>query len=357
MRRRARSLLTAVGVSLGVGLIVALLSISAGVQTTVNGIIHLGGADFGVFQGHITDLTRSQLPEGLATQVAAQPGVKAVAAIKLEVTTVDGVDSFLVFGLNPTEFAAQQFVITQGTRPTGNQVLLGDHAASQLKLGPGDRVNVAGHSLQVSGVFHSGNTFEDGSVVGPLALVEQVAGTPGELTSVGVIVRAGVSPSQVAKQLEQHFPGLVSVTDPGQAVQIDTTSQLLISVGWVFGIVALLVGGVGVTNTMAMSVMERSQEIGILRAVGWPGRRVALLILAESMVICLLALGIGLLLGYIGAQVLVAQGSLSALVSPIFGPSVFAWGLAFSLGVGMLGAIYPVWRAIRLSPIQALRRE
>ena len=357
MRRRARSMLTAVGVALGVGLIVALLSISAGVQLAVGNIIHIGRADFGLFQGQVTDLTRSQLPSGLAHQVAAQPDVQAVARVKLDVTTVDGVNSFLVFGLDPAEFPEQRFVITHGTRPTGNEVLLGDHAAAQLGRGPGDVIQVDGHTLRVAGIFHSGNAFEDDGVVAPLALVEQLAGTAGEVTSIAVIVRPGVPPSQVAKQLEQHFPGLVSVTDPGQAVQVDTTSRLLISAGWVFGIVALLVGGIGVTNTMAMSVMERGQEIGILRAVGWPGRRVAVLILAESLVICLLALGIGLLLGYVAAQILVTRGALSALISPVFGPSVFAWGLAFSLGVGMIGAVYPVFRAIRLNPIQALRRE
>ena len=66
LRRRARSLLTAVGVSLGVGLIVALLSISAGVQSAVNNVIHLGGADFGLFQGQVTQLTSSLLPDHLA---------------------------------------------------------------------------------------------------------------------------------------------------------------------------------------------------------------------------------------------------------------------------------------------------
>ena len=75
MRRRARSLLTAVGVALGVGLIVALLSISAGVQLAVNNVIHLGGADFGLFQGQVTQLTSSLLPDRLASQVAAEPAM------------------------------------------------------------------------------------------------------------------------------------------------------------------------------------------------------------------------------------------------------------------------------------------
>jgi len=357
MRRRTRSLLTALGVSLGVGLIVALLSISAGVQSEVNNIVHLGGADFGLFQGQVTQATSSLLPDSLASQVAADPGVQEVARVKLLVTTVDGRSSQLVFGLDPSEFPERQFVFVKGGPAPGNQILLGDQAASSLGLRVGDTITIGNAKLPVAGIFHSGNSFEDGGVVAPLALVQRWAGRPGEVTSIGIIVRPGVASAQVAQRLQQLYPGLVAITNPGQAMQVDTTSRLLISAGWVFSVVALLVGGIGVTNTMAMSVMERSQEIGVLRAVGWPNRRVAGVIASEAMAICLVALGIGLLLGWIAAQVLVAQGALSNLVTPQFGLDVFVWGLVFSLGVGMIGAAYPVWRAVRLNPIEALRRE
>jgi putative ABC transport system permease protein len=108
---------------------------------------------------------------------------------------------------------------------------------------------------------------------------------------------------------------------------------------------------------MAMSVFERVREIGILRAVGWPTRRIALLIVSEAVAICLLALGLGLGLGALAAWLFVRQGQLSSLITPDFTAGVFAWGLAFALGVALVGAAYPAWRAVRLTPVEALRRE
>lgn len=356
-RRLIRTLMTAAGVAIGVGLIVALLSIAAGVRDAAGALIHVGRADFGLFQEGVSDLTRSLLPESLAQRVARQPAVAETARIKLYLTTVNGRGSFLLFGLDPREFPARRLVITAGTRAHGEEALVGDGAAGPLRVGPGGTLRVGRREFRVAGLYHSGNRFEDTGAVLPLDVVERLAGRPGEVTSIAVSVKAGVTPRAATRQLERRFPGVVAVTEPGQAVRVDTTARLVVDAGWMFSLIALLVGGFGVTNTMAMSVYERTREIGVLRAVGWPARRVAVMIVSEALGIGLMALAVGLLLGYLAARLFTDRSGLSALMSPNFGPMVFAWGLAFALGVALLGALYPAWRATRLTPIEALRRE
>ena len=108
---------------------------------------------------------------------------------------------------------------------------------------------------------------------------------------------------------------------------------------------------------MAMSVVERTREIGILRAVGWRSWRIAWLIVGEAVGIAALASGVGLGLGVLAAHAFSDHTSTSGLVRPAFTGGVFAWGLAFALGVAAIGAAYPTWRALRLNPIEALRRE
>jgi putative ABC transport system permease protein len=140
-------------------------------------------------------------------------------------------------------------------------------------------------------------------------------------------------------------------------VKVDTSSRLIISTGWIVSLLALIVGGIGVTNTMAMSVFERTREIGVLRAVGWRSRRIAAMIVSEAIGICVLAAAIGLALGVGAAEIFIQHSALSSLVQPVFDASVWSWGLAFALGVGFVGAIYPTVRAVRLTPIEALRHE
>jgi putative ABC transport system permease protein len=190
----------------------------------------------------------------------------------------------------------------------------------------------------------------------PLGRVQALARRPGEVTTIGVVVKLGADVHAVARRLEHEHAGVVAITEPGQAVKVDTSSRLIISTGWIVSLLALIVGGIGVTNTMAMSVFERTGEIGVLRAVGWPTRQIAALIVLEALDLCLLALALGCGFGVLGADVFVAHSSLSDLITPAFTGGTFAWGLAFALGVALLGAAYPAWRAVRLEPIEALRR-
>jgi putative ABC transport system permease protein len=172
-----------------------------------------------------------------------------------------------------------------------------------------------------------------------------------------VTVQPGRSTRAVAAQLEHRFPGTVAVTEPSEAIKVDTSSRLIVDTGWIISLLALIVGGIGVTNTMAMSVVERVREIGILRAVGWRAWRIAALIVGEALGISVLAVGAGLGLGVLAAHVFSDHTSTAGLVRPAFTGGVFAWGLAFGLGVALIGAAYPTWRALRLRPIEALRRE
>jgi putative ABC transport system permease protein len=357
LRRKVRTALTVAGVAIGVGLIVALLSITNGVKHTAGELIHVGRSDFGLFQTGAADLTRSVLPESLAGNIRSTNGVARVASIFLLVGVVEHSDSSLLFGYVPGEFPERRLVIVSGRRTAGDEALVGDGAARIYRLRPGGVVHAGNRAFRIAGVYHSGNRFVDRGVILPLGAVQRIAQRPREVTTFGVIVQVGETPKAVATRLEQRFPGVTAVIEPGQAVKIDTSSRLIVTAGWIFSLLALIIGGIGVTNTMAMAVFERMREIGIMRAVGWTSPRIAALIVSEAIGIGLIALALGLLGGWGAAVLFTEHSSLSNLTRADFTGGVFAWGLAFALGVALVGALYPAWRAISLTPIEALRRE
>src|SRR2546430_16438386 len=148
LRRPVRTGLTAAGVSLGVGLIVALLSITNGAKETAAQLIHIGRADFGLFQAGTADLTQSPLPESMAKEGAADHGGAATARIFLFNTR-----RLLVFGDAKGDFPAQRMVVGHRHQATGDEALLGDRPAGRLGVHPGDGRQLGKRSSGVAGLY------------------------------------------------------------------------------------------------------------------------------------------------------------------------------------------------------------
>ena len=126
---------------------------------------------------------------------------------------------------------------------------------------------------------------------------------------------------------------------------------------WVVSLVAVLIGGVGVMNTMLMSVFERTREIGVLRAVGWRPGRVLRMILGESFVLSLIGGGIGILLGIAAMRAMETSSAYGSFLSVTLSPLLLAQGGAVAIGLGLVGGGLPAWRASRLLPAEAMRYE
>jgi putative ABC transport system permease protein len=121
--------------------------------------------------------------------------------------------------------------------------------------------------------------------------------------------------------------------------------------------IALVIGLFGVMNTMVMAVHERTQEIGILRAVGWRGSRIMRMIVGESLVLCMLATVVGSGLGVLAARAVLLIPAVRSLIEPSYSVDIFVRGLVVAVLVALVGAAYPALRAVRLTPMEALRYE
>ena len=354
-RHTARTVLTSLGIAIGVATIVVLLALSSGIDRSAAGLINLGGAELGMFQAGVGELTASSLPDTLAPRVAREPGVAAATPIAVATGELRRRPSFLVFGVEPASFVYRNLVFVAGRGARGpREAVLGDAAADDLGLDVGDTLRLSQGAFRVVGIYHAGVPFEDQGAALPLDVVERIRGRPGDATTIAVKLERGARASTVGDALGEAFPGTVSISQPGQVARVDTNSLLIRKTATLFVALALVIGGIAVMNTMLMAVFGRASEFALLLAVGWPRRLLAQLVLGEGLLLSLAGALAGIVLGIAGGELLVRAFDASALVSP----RVELWGLARALlvavAMGTLGSLYPAWWVTRLTPARAL---
>jgi putative ABC transport system permease protein len=240
----------------------------------------------------------------------------------------------------------------------GNVALLGRVLALNLGKKVGDDLDVAGEPFRVIGVYESDSLFESGALIVPLATLQRMMGREGQVT--GFVIQAR-SPDPVAitglrKRIEAEFPG-VAATPGRDHVQRDVQIRLAKMMAWATTVLALLLGSIGMLNTMIMAVFERTQEIGVLRALGWRRSRVLRLILGESVCLGLLGGALGMVLAVIGLRALLLTPTARGFIDPNLPPAVLLFGLILGLVLSILGGVYPAVRAASLDPSEALRHE
>lgn len=182
-----------------------------------------------------------------------------------------------------------------------------------------------------------------------------------------------VTVTGVSEAIKQKFGGQVSVTSATAILDTISTifSNIEIFLAGIAGI-SLLVAGIGIMNIMIVSLMERTREIGILKALGMKGRTVLLIFLGEASIIGLMGGAIGIGLGWGLAEIFARVGfaamrggqqgnqagvAISMQIVPILTPTVLFGALAFGLVVSVVFGLYPAWRASKLRPVEALRYE
>lgn len=355
-QRSLRTLLTLITIGLTVGSILALETIMTGMQVAMTDMF--ADTEIMIRQADISDTSLSAMDERIGKMMAAWPEIKSVSGVVFTAFLLPEESAlFILLGYPPNEYAVQQYNIVEGERLKGNrQILIGRMISELLNKEVGDTIELSGSRFRVVGIFESDVSMEEMGGVTTLRDAQLIAGRPHKVTMYAIKLNDSSQAAILVDKINDEIPDVHAALSGEFAEQMPDfeSSEMMIN-GISF--MAIFIGGVGVLNTMLMSVYERTREIGVLRSLGWRRRMVLGLILREAILLGLLggATGIFIALG-LNAMISLIP-SYGEMITPLWELEMLARAIGVALLLGVLGGLYPAYRATRLQPVEALRYE
>lgn len=360
LRQKTRTALTLLGISIGIATILTLGAVADGLSVAFSGVVGSGQADFIVGQAGSADLTFSRLGEDILETLRAEEGIARVEGVNIGVTRVGDNPFFMAFGLTESGVELGGFSLVEGDSvfPAEDEVVLGKVAASVTGKDPGDTIELFGEQFAIVGIYETGEQLQDGGAVLRASTVQRVTENQGNITIAFVEVTEGADVAEITARIDAEYANeVVTIKNADEISRIDQGAEIINGATWMISALAVIIGAIGVMNTMIISVFDRIREIGVLKAVGWRRRTVMAMVLGESAIIGLVAVVVG---SALAMAVLVPVSNTDVargFLQPAYSVDLWLRATVVAVLVSVMGALYPAWKAANLSPVEALRYE
>ena len=285
-RRPIRSALTIVGLGVAVAAVVALVGISDGFSRQYQKLYASRGIDLVVQRVGSSAELNNGLPDALGDRIRKLPHVAAVMGGLMDVVSFPDHDlvAVIINGWRPGSSLFDALKILPGGRlPRAgdhHKVIIGEVLAANLGKKVGDTIRIYDTDVRIIGIFESKSVYENGAIVTLLSDMQEFMNRPRQVT--GFILRTDIpkdrSPAHQAEMLalRKRIEGLaegIAAMPSNEFIENVGQIKLAKAVAWTTSVIALVIGAIGMLNTMVMSVYERVREIGTLRAIGWRNAR------------------------------------------------------------------------------------
>ncbi len=392
--RNLRSYLTILGIVIGVASIVSLISISIGISSQINSRINTLGSNiitvspggaaaqrvgFGALRPPSTDVRANfgnresaQITFREADELRHLPGVLRLDARTSSRSTVSYKDKNASSNIVGTE--PEAFKDSVGTSLyNGRYLSVNDQYSAVVGFRVANstfndlniinrQITINGLAFRVVGILNQTGGSADGSIFIPQKVAKNMFNQTEDVSQIIIVVSPDHQTDDVASSVESMLLDLHKVTKDTEDFQVITASSIQSTVSGISDMlsiflggiasISLIVGGIGVANTMFMSVLEQTKQIGVLKSIGAKNRDIILIFVAEAAIIGFIGGIFGILLSFISSYAIGLAG-----LPTVLSPELIAGGLVFSILIGIIAGVWPARSAAKVPPVEALRYE
>jgi putative ABC transport system permease protein len=357
-RHPVRTLISVAGIAFSVAAMLTVVTILQGTVATFSGILS-SDSELIVFERNVSDLFFSNVPDDAVMQFNAWPTVQHANPVLFGLVSSEDHPMIICFGVTPDDARIHNATWLEGSRndfSRDDSVVLGERAAQFLKAKVGSQVQIGHGNFAVLGIIRTANGFEDGGVFMPLKTAQTFFHKQGVSSVATVKLRNKDDAGAFKHAVRDKYPNLIALEDE-EFNRSYSQFKILTASAWAVGGCGLLLGGLGVSNTMIMSVFTRIREIATLRVNGFSDGQIAGIIFGESALVSLAGAAAGLIIGFDAIYALRFFPAVHGYVDPHLRFFVMLAVAALALITGAAGALYPAFYAIRLRAVEALRFE
>ncbi len=356
LRTKARTLMTLLGIAGGIGVFVAISSITSDLSAQIIQVTTVYETDVVIQEKRAATPAASKIKVEQMEELRAMLG-DVVSPLVIGTLRETWNPYARLIGI-PQSLAARIARQKGETLTPGRaEVMAGVLCAEALGLNVGQALTLAGGSYQVTGIFQTGSRLIDGGMILDLAEAQRLLGRDDTVNLVLVQAGSSANIAQVMAQVRERFPGLRAMASAEFSGSL-RIFRMVHTLARTIMVIALFGCLLIVTNTLLMAVAERTREIGILMAIGWKPYLVLRMLGAESLALCLLGAGLGNVLGLVILRLLNHSRSIGFGWIPVdIAPRAMVASFVIAAVVAIVALAWPAVVVLRLQPAEALRHE